>query len=457
MISVNPVIFREYDIRGIVGRDLTETVVEHLGRAYGTYIRRLGLRDVVVGRDGRLSSKGFQEAITRGILSTGCNVTDIGLCPTPVLYFSIFHLDKEGGIAVTGSHNPKNYNGFKICAGKETIYGRQIQELRTLIENEDYEKGSGRIDSYDIIPDYLNFLKENIKASGPLKVVIDAGNGVTGITAPRILKEIGCEVFSLYCEVDGNFPHHIADPTVIENLKDLIGKVKEVKADVGFAYDGDGDRLGVVDENGEILWGDQLLMIFSRDILKKNPGAKIIGEVKCSQLLFDDIKKHGGQPIMWKVGHSLIKNKLKEENALLAGEMSGHIFFKDRYFGFDDAVYACLRLVEILTQGGQRLSEILADVPKVYSTPEIRTECPEEIKFKVVERAKEYFGKQYNCVTIDGVRIIFDDGWALIRASNTQPALVLRFEARSKERLEEIKGMIEQRLKGFMEDIRCKE
>jgi len=457
VISVNPVIFREYDIRGIVGRDLTETVVEHLGRAYGTYIRRLGLRDVVVGRDGRLSSKGFQEAITRGILSTGCNVTDIGLCPTPVLYFSIFHLDKEGGIAVTGSHNPKNYNGFKICAGKETIYGRQIQELRTLIENEDYEKGSGRIDSYDIIPDYLNFLKENIKASGPLKVVIDAGNGVTGITAPKILKEIGCEVFSLYCEVDGNFPHHIADPTVIENLKDLIGKVKEVKADVGFAYDGDGDRLGVVDENGEILWGDQLLMIFARDILKKNPGAKIIGEVKCSQLLFDDIKKHGGQPIMWKVGHSLIKNKLKEENALLAGEMSGHIFFKDRYFGFDDAVYACLRLVEILTQGGQRLSEILADVPKVYSTPEIRTECPEEIKFKVVERAKEYFGKRYNCVTIDGVRIIFDDGWALIRASNTQPALVLRFEARSKERLEEIKGMIEERLKGFMEDIRCKE
>ena len=456
MISVNPVIFREYDIRGIVGRDLTETVVEHLGRAYGTYIRRLGLRDVVVGRDGRLSSKGFQEAITRGILSTGCNVTDIGLCPTPVLYFSIFHLDKEGGIAVTGSHNPKNYNGFKICAGKETIYGRQIQELRTLIENEDYEKGSGRIDSYDIIPDYLNFLKENIKASGPLKVVIDAGNGVTGITAPRVLKEIGCEVFSLYCEVDGNFPHHIADPTVIENLKDLIGKVKEVKADVGFAYDGDGDRLGVVDENGEILWGDQLLMIFARDILKKNPGAKIIGEVKCSQLLFDDIKKHGGQPIMWKVGHSLIKNKLKEENALLAGEMSGHIFFKDRYFGFDDAVYACLRLVEILTQEGQRLSEILADVPKVYFTPEIRTECPEEIKFKVVERAKEYFSKQYNCVTIDGVRIIFDDGWALIRASNTQPALVLRFEARSKERLEEIKGMIEERLKGFMEDIRCR-
>ena len=456
MISVNPVIFREYDIRGIVGKDLTEIVVEHLGKAYGTYVRRSGLRDVVVGRDGRMSSEGFQEAVTKGILSTGCNVTDIGLCPTPVVYFSIFHLNKEGGIAVTGSHNPPDYNGFKICVGKETIYGKQIQVLKALIENADYEKGSGRLDSYNIIPDYLNFLRKNIKIHGPIKVVIDAGNGVTGITAPKILEDMGCKVFPLYCEVDGSFPNHIADPTVIENLKDLIEKVKEVKADVGFAYDGDGDRLGVVDENGNILWGDQLLMIFSRDILKRNPGAKIIGEVKCSQLLFDDIKKHGGQPIMWKVGHSLIKNKLKQEKALLAGEMSGHTFFADRYFGFDDAVYACLRLLEILTQKGQKLSEILADVPKVYSTPEIRTECPEEIKFKVVERAQEYFSKHYNSVTIDGVRIIFDDGWALIRASNTQPALVLRFEATRTERLEEIKNMVEEKLRGFMEEVRKK-
>ncbi len=453
MISVNPVIFREYDIRGIVGKDLTEIVVEHLGKAYGTYVKRSGFKDVAIGRDGRKSSEAFQKAIIKGILSTGCNVTDIGLCPTPVVYFSIFHLNKEGGIAVTGSHNPPEYNGFKICVGKETIYGKQIQALRTLIENADYEKGSGRIDSYEIIPDYLNFLKENIKIHGPIKVVIDAGNGVTGITAPNILKDLGCKVFPLYCEVDGSFPHHIADPTVIENLKDLIEKVREVKADVGFAYDGDGDRLGVVDENGNILWGDQLLMIFSRDILKRNPGVKIIGEVKCSQLLFDDIKKHSGQPIMWKVGHSLIKNKLKEEKALLAGEMSGHIFFADRYFGFDDAVYACLRLLEILTDNRQKLSEILADVPKLYSTSEIRTECPEEIKFKVVERAQSYFSKHYDSITIDGVRIVFDDGWALVRASNTQPVLVLRFEATSKERLGEIKKMVEGKLKGFMKEV----
>lgn len=453
MIFVNPVIFREYDIRGIVGKDLTEMVVEHLGKAYGTYVRRSGLRDVVIGRDGRTSSVGFQEAMTKGILSTGCNVTDIGLCPTPVVYFSIFHLDKNGGIAVTGSHNPPDYNGFKICVGKETIYGKQIQVLRTLIENTDYEKGSGKRYSYNIIPDYLNFLRKNTKIHGPIKVVIDAGNGVTGITAPKILEDMGCKVFPLYCEVDGSFPNHIPDPTIVENLKDLIGKVKEVKADVGFAFDGDGDRLGVVDENGNILWGDRLLMIFSRDILKRNPGAKIIGEVKCSQLLFDDIKKHGGQPIMWKVGHSLIKSKLREEKALLAGEMSGHIFFKDRYFGFDDAVYACLRLLEILTKNGQKLSEILADVPKVYSTPEIRTECPEQIKFKVVERAQSYFIKHYDSITIDGVRIVFDDGWALIRASNTQPVLVLRFEATSKERLEEIKRMVEEKLQGFMKEV----
>jgi len=446
----NPLIFREYDVRGTVDRDLTEKVVEHLGKAYGTYIRRLGYKEVVIGRDGRLSSPKLKEVLVKGILSTGCNVTDVGVCPTPVVYFSIFHLDKEGGIAVTGSHNPPEYNGFKICAGKETLFGEQIQKLRKIMEKEDYEKGQGDYKTYDIIPDYLDFLNKNIRIERKHKVVIDAGNGVAGIVALPAFEGKGCEVMPLYCEIDGNFSHHFPDPTVIENLKDLIDTVKKERADVGFAYDGDGDRLGVVDENGNILWGDQLLIIFSRDILKEHPGAKIIGEVKCSQLLFEDIARHGGKPIMWKVGHSVIKNKLKEEKALLAGEMSGHLFFADRFFGFDDAVYASLRFLEVMDKTGKKPSELISDLPKTYYTPEIRIPCPDEIKFDVVKKAQEYFSKHFNTVTIDGVRIILDDGWALIRSSNTQPVLVLRFEAQSEKRLNEIRKMVEEKLKEFM-------
>ncbi|MCD6319523.1 MAG: phosphomannomutase/phosphoglucomutase [Candidatus Desulfofervidaceae bacterium] len=455
-IQVNPFIFREYDVRGLVDRDLTPEVVEHLGKAYGTYVRRHGYKQVVVGRDGRLSSPQLKEALIKGILSTGCNVTDIGMCPTPVVYFSIFHLDKEGGIAVTGSHNPPEYNGFKICVGKETIFGKQIQHLRQLIEEQDYETGTGKYDSYDIIPDYIAFMKDNIKIQGKHKLALDAGNGVAGLVAPKIFAEMRCEITPLYCEVDGNFPHHGADPTVVANMQDLITTVKKENLELGFAYDGDGDRLGVVDEKGNILWGDQLLVIFSRDILKEHPGAKIIGEVKCSQLLFDDIAKHGGQPIMWKVGHSLIKSKLKEEKALLAGEMSGHIFFADRYFGFDDGIYASLRFLEIVDKTGKKPSELIADLPKTYSTPEIRTECPDEIKFEVVKKAQSYFPKHYNTVTIDGVRIIFEDGWALIRASNTQPVLVLRFEATSEERLEEIRNIVEEKLEEFIAEVKNK-
>ncbi len=449
-INVNPYIFREYDIRGIVDKDLTDEVVNHLGKAYGTYVRRHGFENVVIGYDGRQSSPHLKEVLIEGILSTGCHVTELGICPTPVLYFSIFHLNKEGGIAITGSHNPPEYNGFKICVGKETIFGSQIQELRRLIETQDYETGQGSLDRYDIIPDYLNFLKENITIKKSHKIVLDAGNGVAGLTAGRIFEMLGCEAICLYCDVDGTFPNHHPDPTVMANLEDIINTVRDQQAEVGFAYDGDGDRIGVIDEKGNILWGDQLLIIFARDILKEHPGAKIIGEVKCSQLLFDDIAKHGGVPIMWKVGHSLIKGKLKEEKALLAGEMSGHIFFADRYFGFDDAVYASLRFLEIMDKTGKRPSELIADLPKTYSTPEIRTECPEEIKFKIVKMAQEYFPKHYKTVTIDGVRIIFDDGWALIRASNTQPVLVLRFEAHSEKRLEEIRSLVEGKLREFM-------
>jgi len=448
-IELNPLIFREYDIRGKANEDLTEEIVGHLGKAYGSYVRRKGYKKLVVGRDGRLSSPLLKEALVKGILSTGCDVTDIGMCPTPVVYFSIFHLDKEGGIAVTGSHNPPEYNGFKICVGKETIFGEQIQALRKIIEAQNYETGQGKYDTYGIIPEYIDFIQKNIQIKGKHKIAIDAGNGVAGLIAPKLFEAMDCEVVPLYCEVDGRFPHHFADPTVIDNLQDLISIVKKQKLEVGFAYDGDGDRLGVIDENGNILWGDQLLIIFSRDILKTHPGAKIIGEVKCSQLLFDDIAKHGGQPIMWKVGHSLIKNKLREEKAILAGEMSGHLFFADRYFGFDDGIYVSLRFLEIMDKTGKKPSELIADLPKTYSTPEIRVSCSDELKFKIVKKAQAYFSEHFKTVTIDGVRIIFDDGWALLRASNTQPVLVLRFEANSSKRLQEIRNLVEEKLKEF--------
>ena len=448
-IELNPLIFREYDVRGKVNEDLTEELVEHLGKAYGSYLRRKGYKKIVVGRDGRLSSPLLKEALVKGILSTGCDVTDLGICPTPVVYFGIFHLDKEGGIAVTGSHNPPEYNGFKICVGKETIFGEQIQTLRKIIETQDYETGQGVYDTYEIIPEYVDFMQKNIQIKGKHNIAIDAGNGVVGLIAPKLFESMNCEVTPLYCEVDGRFPHHFADPTVMANLEDLISIVKKQKLEVGFAYDGDGDRLGVIDENGNILWGDQLLIIFSRDILKTHPGAKIIGEVKCSQLLFDDIAKHGGQPIMWKVGHSLIKNKLKEEKAILAGEMSGHLFFADRYFGFDDAIYVSLRFLEIMDKTNKKPSELIADLPKTYSTPEIRIPCSDELKFKIVKEAQAYFSEHFKTVTIDGVRIIFDDGWALLRASNTQPVLVLRFEANNSKRLQEIRNLVEEKLKEF--------
>ena len=448
-MRVNPLMFREYDIRGRVDDDLTVEVAEAIGRAYGTMVRRQGGQKVVCGRDGRLSGPKLQQALIKGILATGVDVVNIGVTPTPVMYFSLFHLpDLDGGIQVTGSHNPPEFNGFKICVGKETIYGPKIQELRTLIEKEDFESGSGQETSYDILPDYKKFLSENIKISRPLKVVLDCGNGVTALTAPEAFARQGAGVTSLYCEVDGTFPNHFPDPVVEENLRDLRQKVREVGADFGVGYDGDGDRIGVVDDQGNILWGDQLLIIFARDILKKHPGAVIIGEVKCSQVMYDEIARLGGKPIMWKTGHSLIKKKMKEEKALLAGEMSGHIFFADRYFGFDDAVYASLRLAEIVARENVPLSEMLKDLPRMVSTPEIRVPCPDEKKFEIVAKLTEKLKKEgFKVIDIDGARVIFEDGWGLVRASNTQPVLVLRFEARDEKRLAEIRQLIEEKLK----------
>lgn len=451
---MNSEIFRQYDIRGMVDRDLTEDVVRDIGRGYGTLARRKGCSSITCGRDGRTHSERLQNALIQGIMDTGCSVTDVGACPTPLLYFSIFHLDADGGVMVTGSHNPPEYNGFKMCIGTHTIYGESIQAVRKIIEQQDYETGNGNLKTYDIISPYLAYIKENIKLERPVEVVIDAGNGVGGLVAPQAFRQAGCKVHELYCDVDGTFPNHHPDPTIPDNLKDLIRKVRETGADVGMAFDGDADRLGAVDEKGNIIYGDKLLLLFARKILEKNKGAAIIGEVKCSKVLYDDIAAHGGRPIMWKTGHSLIKQKMKEENALLAGEMSGHLFFADRYFGFDDGIYASLRLAEIIAQDNRPLSSFFEDVPVTYSTPEIRNECSEKFKFEIVERVKKWFQEHdYRIIDVDGVRVEFDDGWGLIRASNTQPVLVLRFEATTEERLKEIQELVESRLEAVKKEM----
>ena len=445
-MEINPQIFREYDIRGVVDKDLTPDVVKRLGQGFGTHMAKLGHLKLAVGRDGRLSSKVFNEALIQGLISTGCDVVDIGICPTPVYYFSLFHLNKDGGMMVTGSHNPPEFNGFKVSVGKATIFGEEIQNLRRLIEKEEFAVGRGNLSGIEIIRPYQNYIKENIRLNKKIRVVIDGGNGTAGVVAGPLLRDLGCEVEELYCEIDGRFPNHFPDPTIPKNLEDLIDRVKKTRADVGIGYDGDGDRIGVVDDMGNIIWGDQLMVLFSREILKERKGATFIAEVKCSQNLFDDIEKHGGKAIMWRTGHSLIEEKMREEKAVLGGEMSGHIFFADRYFGYDDAIYASCRLVGLLSKTDQKLSKLLDDVPKTFITPEIRVDCPDEMKFKVVERVKDDLRKDYPIIDIDGVRVKFDDGWGLVRASNTQPVLVLRFEAFSEKRLQEIKKLVEDKV-----------
>jgi phosphomannomutase/phosphoglucomutase len=446
---MNPTIFREYDIRGLAEKDFDKEFAVLLGKVHGTLIGEKGGKQVTVGRDCRATSDPYAEAVIAGLASTGLHVYDVGVCPTPLLYFSLFHLDVDGGIQVTASHNPSEYNGFKLCLGKETLYGQQIQQVRLKMErNEFKEKAGGKVERYEIVPPYHKYLLQDVpRLARPLKVVVDAGSGVGGPVAPPIFRQLGCTVWEIACTPDGRFPIHHPDPTVPENLEMLIEKVRHERADVGIAYDGDADRVGAVDEQGNILWGDELLVLFARDVLQRNPNAIIISEVKCSQRLYDDIAQRGGKPIMWKAGHSLLKAKMKETHALLAGEMSGHMFFKERYFGYDDAIYASLRLLEILAKSGQPLSQLLADLPKTVSTPEIRVDCPDEKKFAIAERAKEYFRERYAIIDVDGVRVQFPEGWGLIRASNTQPALVLRFEAKSKEKLKEYRTIVEDKLK----------
>ena len=446
---MNSSVFREYDIRGLAEKDFDKEFALLLGKVHGTIISKKGGKRVTVGRDCRATSDAYAEAVIAGLASTGLHVYDIGVCPTPLLYFSLFHLDVDGGIQVTASHNPSEYNGFKLCVGKETLYGQQIQDVRAKMErNEFKQKAGGKVERYEIVPPYHKYLLQDVpRLARPLKVVVDAGSGVGGPVAPPIFRELGCTVWEIACTPDGRFPIHHPDPTVPENLAMLIEKVRHEKADLGIAYDGDADRIGAVDEQGNILWGDELLVLFARDVLQRNPHAVIISEVKCSQRLYDDIAKNGGKAIMWKAGHSLLKAKMKETHALLAGEMSGHMFFKERYFGYDDAIYASLRLLEILAKSSQPLSGLLADLPKSVSTPEIRVDCPDEKKFAIAEKAKEYFRKHYDIIDVDGVRVQFPEGWGLIRASNTQPALVLRFEAKSDEKLKEYRAIIEGKLR----------
>ena len=451
---MNPGIFREYDIRGIAGKDIEEEDVVIIGKAYGSLLNKQNKKIMSVGRDCRLTSDKFSQLFIQGIISTGCDVIDIGICPTPVLYFSIHHLNLEGGAMVTASHNPPEYNGFKLMKGTDSIHGQGLQEIRIICENKNFVRGHGTVTKKDVITPYKDYILNNIHIKKPIRIGIDAGNGTGGITALPVLKQLGCQVHHIYCDMDGTFPNHEADPTQKKNLLDLIKLVKEKNLDLGVGYDGDADRIGVVDKNGEVIYGDQLMIIYAREILGRKPGATFISEVKCSMVMYDDIRNHGGNAIMWKTGHSLIKQKMKEEKAELAGEMSGHMFFKDRYLGFDDALYATCRLLEIMADTGLGVDELIEDLPKTFTTPEIRVDCPDEIKFSVVDKIVAHFKARQDVIDIDGLRALYDDGWGLVRASNTQPALVLRFEALSEKRLDVIRNEIESALNIIIKEIK---
>ncbi len=436
-------VFREYDIRGIAGRDINEAFAYRLGKAFASMLPEDG-RPVSVGRDVRLSGEGLQQAAVRGLTDAGRDVIDIGITPTPLAYFSVYALQTAGSLQVTASHNPGEYNGFKMMIGRNSLHGADIRRLmRRMHKNIADADVRGRLRRHDISAEYLDFVARDCPLSRPLKVVVDAGNGPSGIIAAPLYRRLGCEVTELYCEPDGHFPNHHPDPSVADNLSDLSARVVETRADLGIAFDGDGDRIGVVDEHGDIIWGDMLLLLLSRHLLQHHPGATIISEVKASQLLYDGIREAGGSPLMWRTGHSPIKARMKETGALLAGEMSGHMFFADRFFGFDDGAYAGARVMQVLADAQAPLSTLLSDVPPLHSTPEIRIPCPDEEKFELVEAAREYFdAKGYPMIDIDGIRISFPGGWGLLRASNTQAALVLRFEADSEEQLNSIRRTI---------------
>jgi phosphomannomutase/phosphoglucomutase len=444
---MNPHIFREYDIRGTVPDELNEATVRLLGNAMAAYYLDKGATRISMGRDCRVSSPELAAWLSSALVASGMEVLDIGMVPTPILYFSVHRLGLDGGIQITGSHNPPAFNGFKICLVDMPVYGKEIQKIRQIAETGNFRAGTGGIEKVDVTGAYIDCVAETIQL-GPVrrKVVVDGGNGAGGPIAVRIYRRLGFETIPLFCEPDGAFPNHHPDPTSPENLETMMRRVTEAGADLGIAFDGDADRIGVVGPEGDIVWGDQLMIIFSRDLLARHPGAAIIGEVKCSQTLYDDVTAHGGRAIMWKAGHSPVRQKMKDEGALLAGEVTGHIFFKERYFGYDDAIYAGARLLEILSKTDKRVEDLLTGVPPMVATPEIRVDCPDDRKFEVVDAITEEFRKTYDVIDIDGARVRLDGGWGLIRASNTQPALVLRLEATGRQRLEDIRRLFMDKL-----------
>ncbi|MBA4121778.1 MAG: phosphomannomutase/phosphoglucomutase [Acidobacteria bacterium] len=449
---MNKNIFREYDIRGIVGPDLTDETVTILAKAIGTFFRRNGAKRIAIGFDARMSSPRFRDLLVKNFNDCGIDCVSIGRVPTPVLYFAVFTKAVDGGVMITGSHNPPDHNGFKICLGKSTLFGSQIQEIKEIAVSGEFATGKGTTKEMEILDDYEKDILSKINLGNKrLKVVVDGGNGMGGVTGVPIYEKLGCELIKLFTEPDSNFPNHHPDPTVAENLQDAIRAVKETGADLAIAFDGDGDRIGVVDETGRIIWGDELMILLSREILKEKPDSTIIAEVKCSQNLFNDIAQNGGKPLMWKAGHSLIKAKMKETGAALAGEMSGHIFFADRFYGFDDATYAGARVLEILSKTDKTLSELLSDLPETFSTPELRVNCADEKKFEIVQKIAAEFSQTNEVITIDGARILFENGWGLVRASNTQAILVLRFEADSEENLREIQKLVEAKVKELID------
>jgi len=450
---LKPNIFREYDIRGVADTELASADVSDLGRALGTLLQRRSGKRINLGRDCRLSSPRLHEALLDGLLDSGCQITDVGVVPTPVLYYSAVHLESDGAVMITGSHNPTEYNGFKAVCGSGTIYGDDIQEVRKLMEARDFEKGRGAHRFTDVVTPYVEEISGQFKFERRIRVVADAGNGTAGPVMRRILERLNCDFTELFFDMDGGFPNHHPDPTVLDNLAALRSAVRAGNVDLGIAFDGDADRVGAVDENGEVIYGDMLLLICAREILTRKRGATFLGEVKCSQVLYDEIKRLGGNPVMYKTGHSLIKAKMKEVHAELAGEMSGHIFFADRYYGYDDALYAACRLMEIVARSRKPISAQLAGLPRMVSTPEIRIDCPDDVKFALVDRVAAHYRGKRHVIDIDGVRITFEQGWGLLRASNTQPALVMRFEAANEKLLEEYRQELESAMERARQEL----
>ena len=438
---MNPQIFREYDIRGIANRELTDDVVRAVGRAFAQRMRERGKSRIAVGRDVRLSSSRIRSALIDGLRDQGASVVDVGMVPTPALYFAVLHLKAAGGVMVTGSHNPIEYNGLKLSEGIQSLHGPEILELRDRAGSAGLVPPRGTVEEVSVEEEYLADLVSRIGPVGPIKVVCDPGNGAASLLGPRFLTAIGCQVDAIFAEPDGRFPNHLPDPTVPDLMRALIERVQATGADVGLGFDGDADRVGAVDEKGRLLFGDQILALYAADVLAKKPGSPIVFEVKCSQGLVEWVEAKGGKPLMWKAGHSLIKAKMREVDAPLGGEMSGHMFFADEFYGYDDALYAAGRLLRILARsGGQPLSSLIDELPqsRYFATPEIRLDCTDAAKFAIVEGVREHYRALYDVLDVDGVRVQFGDGWGLIRASNTQPVLVVRFEAKSRERLQAI-------------------